>query len=397
VITISFIFQTSHLLAQGTAFMYQGQLQNNGSPANGSFDMVFSLYATNLAGAAVAGPVTNYDITATNGLFVATIDFGPGVFTGNSYWLDISVSPAGSNTFTELTPRQPVLPAPYAIMATSASNLLGCLPASQLPSIAVTNAEMGVTLTGAFSGSGSGLTGLNPANLSAGTAAINISGNAATATTATSATAATTAATATGVCGGALTTVTNIANGQIASQPLNATNVFGTLTNDTLGNAATATSAATAVTATTALLASNVVSGISITNAYITNSIFAGTHSGNGAGLTNIPSSAVGIRIITTNFQSGAVYSNGYGAPIQVSANAALSIAAVNGAASLSLWVPGSATNICAMETSTEFPPIGITNSIAGFVPSGSKYTFTNSSIGTGNSSTVLGGQILVY
>jgi hypothetical protein len=294
-------------------------------------------------------------------------------------------------------------------MASSASNLLGMLPASQLPSMAVTNAELGVTLTGAFSGSGSGLTGLDPANLSAGTAAINISGNAATATTATSATAATTAVTATGVCGGALTTVTNIANGQIAGQPLNATNVFGTLTNNTLGNAATATTAATATSATTAtsaakagaattaLLASNVVSGIIITNACITNSIFAGTHSGNGAGLTNIPSSAVGIMIIATNFQSGAVYSNGYGAPIQVSANAALSIAAVNGAASLSLWISGSVTNICAMETSTEFSPIGITNSIAGFVPNGSKYTFTNSSIGTGNSSTVLGGQILVY
>jgi hypothetical protein len=41
--------------------------------------------------------------------------------------------------------------------------------------------------TGAFTGSGAGLTGLNPANIGAGTAGINISGNAATATTATNA------------------------------------------------------------------------------------------------------------------------------------------------------------------------------------------------------------------
>jgi uncharacterized repeat protein (TIGR03803 family) len=62
----------------------------------------------------------------------------------------------------------------------------------------------GGTLTGglaapSFTGNGSGLTSLNPANISAGTAAINISGNAATATlaaTATTATAATTATTA---------------------------------------------------------------------------------------------------------------------------------------------------------------------------------------------------------
>ncbi|MBI5775499.1 MAG: hypothetical protein HZA89_17400 [Verrucomicrobia bacterium] len=73
---------------------------------------------------------------------------------------------------------------------------------------------------------GSTLTGLNPANLSAGTANINISGNAATAT---SATTATTATTTTGISGGALTTVTNIANGQIATQALNATNLTGTI------------------------------------------------------------------------------------------------------------------------------------------------------------------------
>ena len=35
--------------AQGTAFTYQGQLQNNGSPANGNYDFEFSLY-TNAAG-----------------------------------------------------------------------------------------------------------------------------------------------------------------------------------------------------------------------------------------------------------------------------------------------------------------------------------------------------------
>jgi hypothetical protein len=52
------------------------------------------------------------------------------------------------------------------------------------------------TVVGTFSGSGSGLTSINPANLSPGTAAISISGNAATATSAGSATTATTAGTA---------------------------------------------------------------------------------------------------------------------------------------------------------------------------------------------------------
>ena len=47
------------VLAQGTAFTYQGQLQNNGSPASGTYNLTFSLFNTNTGGVAIAGPVTN--------------------------------------------------------------------------------------------------------------------------------------------------------------------------------------------------------------------------------------------------------------------------------------------------------------------------------------------------
>jgi hypothetical protein len=60
------------------------------------------------------------------------IDFGTGVFTGNNFWLDVSVSPAGSNVFADLSPRQPILPTPYAMMVNTARNLLGRLPGSEL-------------------------------------------------------------------------------------------------------------------------------------------------------------------------------------------------------------------------------------------------------------------------
>ncbi len=104
--------------AQGTtAFAYQGQLNNNGVPANGSFDLQFTLYATNTGGVVIAGPLTNSATAVSNGLFNVVLDFGPDVFTGTNLWLDISVSPAGSNTFTELNPRQPILPVPYALYA----------------------------------------------------------------------------------------------------------------------------------------------------------------------------------------------------------------------------------------------------------------------------------------
>jgi hypothetical protein len=124
--------QFSTAFAQGTAFTYQGRLNNNGSPAGGIYNFQFTLYATNQSGSVIAGPLTNSAVTVTNGLFTTIIDFGPDVFTGTSYWLDIAVSTNGNGTFTELAPRQPVTPAPYAIMANSASNLLGALSTAQL-------------------------------------------------------------------------------------------------------------------------------------------------------------------------------------------------------------------------------------------------------------------------
>ena len=36
--------------AQGTAFTYKGQLENNGSPASGTYDLSFTLFATNATG-----------------------------------------------------------------------------------------------------------------------------------------------------------------------------------------------------------------------------------------------------------------------------------------------------------------------------------------------------------
>jgi hypothetical protein len=122
--------------AQGTAFTYQGQLSANGAPANGSYDLAFTLYdSTNIPGNVIAGPLTNAATAVSNGLFAVTLNFGGGIFTGANYWLDISVSPAGSNTFTGLSPRQQLTHTPYAIFANTASNVSGTLPAGQLSGV----------------------------------------------------------------------------------------------------------------------------------------------------------------------------------------------------------------------------------------------------------------------
>jgi hypothetical protein len=109
-------------LAQGTAFTYQGQIFDNGSLANGAYSLTFALFTTNAGGVAMAGPVTNEGVAVSNGLFTVQIDFGSGVFTGETNWLQIGVATNGSNTFTALTPRQLLTATPYAIYAESGGN-----------------------------------------------------------------------------------------------------------------------------------------------------------------------------------------------------------------------------------------------------------------------------------
>jgi hypothetical protein len=150
--------------AQGTVFTYQGQLSDGGLPANGTnYGMTFYLYDAPTNGDLEGTyPVTS--VTVTNGVFTVPLDFG-NVFDGTPRWLQVAVQTNGGD-FSTLWPRQMITATPYAIMAGSASNLLGVLPASQvagaispaqLPISALTNQETGVTLQGGFTGTFGGV------------------------------------------------------------------------------------------------------------------------------------------------------------------------------------------------------------------------------------------------
>jgi hypothetical protein len=130
----TFNSQLSTASAQGTAFTYQGRLQNNGSPASGTYNLAFSLFNASSGGSAAAGPVMTNGVFVTNGLFNVTLNFGPGVFNGANYWLEIGVETNGAGSFNTLAPRQPLTPAPYAVFAgnVNASGLSGPLPSSSL-------------------------------------------------------------------------------------------------------------------------------------------------------------------------------------------------------------------------------------------------------------------------
>jgi hypothetical protein len=114
--------------AQGTAFTYQGQLQTDGSPASGTYNLTFSLFPKIIGGSAVAGPVTNNAVIVTNGLFTVVIDFGSGVFDGMTNWLAIGVETNGVGTFSTLSPRQQLTPTPNAIFAENAASIGGLVP-----------------------------------------------------------------------------------------------------------------------------------------------------------------------------------------------------------------------------------------------------------------------------
>jgi hypothetical protein len=126
---VAFNFQATTAHAQGTAFTYQGRLNDGTNPANGLYDVRFMVWDASTNGNLVAGPLTNAAIGASNGLFAVTLDFGGGVFTGPARWLEVDVRTNGGSAFTPLLP---LLPMPFAIMANTASNLLGTLPAAQL-------------------------------------------------------------------------------------------------------------------------------------------------------------------------------------------------------------------------------------------------------------------------
>jgi hypothetical protein len=154
---------------QGTAFTYQGQLLSGAGLANGSYDLRFSVYDAITGGNLIAGPETNSATGVSNGMFTVVMDFGSGVFTGPDRWLEIGVRPSGGGSFTPLT-RQLLMPAPYAIMANSASNLLGTLPTSQLTGTFPANQLSGTVPAANIAGTyGNAVTFNNGANTFDGT------------------------------------------------------------------------------------------------------------------------------------------------------------------------------------------------------------------------------------
>lgn len=100
----------------GTTFSYQGTLASGTGVLTGTADLRFRLYDSPSGPNQIGTMVVQTGVAVDRGVFAAALDFGASAFgPGAVRWIEIDVrSPAGSGSFTTLTPRQPVNPTPLA-------------------------------------------------------------------------------------------------------------------------------------------------------------------------------------------------------------------------------------------------------------------------------------------
>ena len=153
----------------GTAFTYQGQLSNGGTPQNGPCDFRFKLFDAATSGTQVGTTQTLTSVSVSNGLFTVSIDFGSSAFVGFGRWLETGVACPSGGSITTLSPRQAMSPAPNAIYAENASvrsdgatvtgNGTVDAPLSLQNPLGLSQGSGAATITGTNSGTGMGIFG----------------------------------------------------------------------------------------------------------------------------------------------------------------------------------------------------------------------------------------------
>ena len=96
------LLMTTVAVAQtDTAFTFQGELNENGVPANAVFNMAFSLFDSASGGTLIGTPDVHGAVPVVDGKFTAQLDFGSAAFEDNR-WLEIEINGV------PLAPRAPV-------------------------------------------------------------------------------------------------------------------------------------------------------------------------------------------------------------------------------------------------------------------------------------------------
>ena len=127
----------------GSAFTYQGQLNQAGAPASGEFDFQFVLFDSDdfVSGTQLQDPVTIQNHPVNSGVFSVEIDFGADAFGGVDTWLEVRIRVGDSNgPFTTLAPRKRITPVPLALHAISVE--AGAVGSEQLASGSVGTSQI---------------------------------------------------------------------------------------------------------------------------------------------------------------------------------------------------------------------------------------------------------------
>lgn len=109
-------------LSQTPAFTYQGKLNEGGSPANGNYEMRFTLFDQEADGFEIGTPRTISNVAVSNGIFTVRIDIGDWIIDQGNRFMEIAVRQQGNaDPFTVLAPLQPISLVPKAVFSNAAS------------------------------------------------------------------------------------------------------------------------------------------------------------------------------------------------------------------------------------------------------------------------------------
>lgn len=170
-------------------FIYQGQLTlANGAPATGSYDLIVQIYSS-LEGGTPMTTLNVNNVSMANGVFTIPIPVPGDLFSSTATtYLDMQISPAGANNYTQLSPRLRIGSTPYA----QALSCVSCVSNSHIVSVDgskvtgtvanASNAATATTATSAYSVTGivgiaNGGTGSNVKNFVDLSTAQSIAGN----------------------------------------------------------------------------------------------------------------------------------------------------------------------------------------------------------------------------
>ncbi len=109
---------------------YQGRLTDAaGNPLHGTYKLVFQIWNDATGGSQVGSDIVKNDVPVRNGLFTVDLDVPQSAFNGQALWLRIQVNGQW------LSPRQELLPVPYALSLRPGARIEGTITEADAPAI----------------------------------------------------------------------------------------------------------------------------------------------------------------------------------------------------------------------------------------------------------------------